>query len=147
MPIKFPPPPFLTNTSPEYQRLNRWLLDIQSILNSSGGIDPDQVAGLAATTAQVVTNTGDITTLSGQIAAINTHLTTIDGEITTINGQITALNAAVVALQANPIVRRGTGAPAAGLGSVGDWYGDPAGAAGSRIWIKTAVGTWTAFPF
>jgi hypothetical protein len=44
-------------------------------------------------------------------------------------------------------VHNGTGAPAAGLGAVGDWYGDVAGAAGARVWIKTGVATWTAFPF
>ena|ERR1700720_4722994 len=41
----------------------------------------------------------------------------------------------------------GTGAPAAGLGAVGDWYGDVAGGAGARIWIKTGASAWTAFPF
>jgi hypothetical protein len=44
-------------------------------------------------------------------------------------------------------LHNGTGAPAAGLGAVGDWYGDVAGGVGARVWIKTGVSAWTAFPF
>lgn len=144
MTLKIPPPPPMAVKD---QALNRWLLEITSILNSTGGIDPASVDGLAATTAQVGTNTTSITTISAQIVTINGQLVTLNTSVTTLNGQVATLNAAVAALQANPVVRFGAGAPAAGLGSVGDWYGDPAGGAGARIWIKTAVATWTPFPF
>lgn len=141
---KVPPPPPLAVKD---QTLNRWLLELTAILNNTGGIDPSSVVGLAATTAQVGTNTTSIAALGTQVATLSGQVATINAQIATLNGQIATLNVAVLALQANPIVRRGAGAPAAGLGAVGDWFGDVAGAAGARVWIKTAVGVWTAFPF
>jgi hypothetical protein len=39
MTVKFPPPPYLTTQNPDTQRLNRWLIEIQSILNSDGSVN------------------------------------------------------------------------------------------------------------
>lgn len=114
MPQKVPPPPNIANADPA---LNRWLLELQSILNSSGDIDPSQVAGLAETEAQVTTNTHAIASLetttgsqSLQITALQSQVTANTNAIATINGQITTLQArnqvwtttaAPVALHAN----------------------------------------------
>lgn len=142
---KIPPPPFFSG--PEWQAFNRWLIELTSILSNEGGIDPNQVTGLPALFIEVTGNTSDIAALqtaqggqATQIAAIQTHLTTIDNEITTINGQITALGA-------RGEILNGVVDPAAGLGKVNDWYANTAGAAGHRIFVKTGVATWTAFPF
>lgn len=148
---KVPPPPPLAVSD---QALNRWLLSLTAILNSQGGIDPGSVVGLPATTAQVGVNTTDIATISGEVTALNAQVATINGQITTINGQIAALsgqvatlNGAVLALQANPVLFNGAAAPAAALGKIGDWYGNLTGGVGARVYIKTAAGVWSAFPF
>ena len=142
---KIPPPPFIVGA--DFQPLNRWLIEIQSILSNSGGIDPDQVNGLAATIALSIQNAADIVALQAQtgsntndIAAANAQIATINASIATINGQLTTLGARGELLF-------GAGAPAAGLGKVNDWYGDTAGGVGARVFIKKAVGVWTAFPF
>jgi hypothetical protein len=78
MPIKFPPPPFLTGQ--KFQGLNRWLLDIQSVLAASGLISPNSVDTLPATTAQVATNTANIATINGEIATLNTEVATLQAQ-------------------------------------------------------------------
>jgi hypothetical protein len=78
MPIKFPPPPFLTGK--QFQTLNRWLLDLQSVLANSGLIDPNSVETLPATTAQVATNTANIATINGEIATLNTEVTALQAQ-------------------------------------------------------------------
>lgn len=135
MALKFPPPPRMATA--ELQQLNRWLLEIQSILNSSGTIDPTTVDGLIALTNQVNTNTTNIGTNTTNIATIN-------GEITTINGEITTINTSIATLQARPLIRNGAGAPASGLGSNGDLYINNTGAVGSYLYGKIA-GAWVAF--
>lgn len=142
---KIPPP--IPLTGPEWQTFNRWLLELTSILSNEGGINPDEVAGLPELFTQVATNTADIIVLEagqtgqgGDIATLQTDVATINGEIATINGQITTLSNRAQVLN-------GAGAPAAGLGSVNDWYANIGGGVGARIYVKTAVGTWTAFPF
>jgi hypothetical protein len=141
---KIPPPPPIASTDPAF---NRWLLELTSILSDAGGIDPANIDGFTALQNQVEANSAAIsalqTTTGGQsadIAALEAQVTTLTGNISTINGQITSLSARGELLF-------GAGAPAAGLGKVNDWYGDTAGAAGARVWIKKAVGVWTAFPF
>ena len=138
MALKIPPPPLLTG--PQWQAFNRWLLELQSVLSNTGGIDPTEVTGLPAVITQVNTNTTDIATLEGgqggqgaQIAVLNSDVSTLQGEISTINGQITTL-------EANGVLRSGSGAPAGGLGNVLDWYGD---ITNHHVYVKTAVATWT----
>lgn len=142
---KIPPPPQLTG--PEWQAFNRWLLEVTSVLTNEGGIDPAEVTGLPALFVTVAgqalsiaalaltqgSQGGDITTLQGQVAAINISIATINGQITTLGARGELLF--------------GAGVPAGGLGKVNDWYGDTAGAVGARVFIKKAVGVWTAFPF
>lgn len=135
---KVPPPPQLTG--PQWQSFNRWLLEVTSILSNTGGIDPSEVTGLPAVIAQVGTNTTDISDLeSGQggnsaaITALQTNVTGIFSSLSTINGQLTTL-------EANPVVRNGSGVPAAGLGNVNDWYADTNN---KHIYVKTAATVWT----
>lgn len=128
--FKIPPPPDMGRDN---QRLNRWLLEIQSIFNTGGFIDPSQVQGLPETTAQVVQNTTDITTLEGETAG---NTTSID----TLNGQIVALQTQITALQSRSQVLNGIIAPVSGTGNVGDWYADTVGL---HIYVKTAPTVWT----
>lgn len=136
--LKFPPPPDMGRDN---QRLNRWLIEIQRLLNTEGLIDPSQVVDLPATYVTVGDNTLDIANLTvvvnalGSLVATNTvNIATIQTQILTIQGQITAL-------QARGEVLNGAGAPAAGLGKVNDWYADVS--ATKHIYVKTAVATWT----
>ena len=142
---KIPPPPQFTG--PEWQSFNRWLLEVTSVLSNTGGINPDQVDGLTALFNEVAVNTSDITILentqggqTAQINALQLQITALQNSVAIINGQITTLSARGELLF-------GAGVPAGGLGKVNDWYGDTAGAVGARVFIKKAVGVWTAFPF
>lgn len=146
MALKIPPPPYFA-VEKLLPGFNRWLLEMTSILSNQGGIDPSEVTGLPQVITQVGTNTTNITALEGQtggqgsaIAALQNEITVIDSEIATINGQITSLSSRAQLFN-------GVGAPNPGLGNVNDWYGNLTGAAGARVFIKTAVATWTAFPF
>lgn len=134
---KVPPPPPIANRDPT---LNRWLLELTAILNGQGTIDPSNVDGLPAVITQVGTNTAGIATLNTEVAALNTEVAALQTEVATLNTE-------VAVLQTNPVLRMGSTAPAAALGNVGDWYGNLTGAVGARVYIKTAVSTWTAFPF
>lgn len=143
MVAKIPPPPFLTGAL--YQ-LNRWLIEIQNILNAGGLIDPSQVEGLPAVEAQVTQSASDILTLQTQVfsllaavASLVVQVATLNGQVSTINGQITTINGQIVTLQANGVVRFGAGIPANGLGNVGDWYADTSG---SHVYVKTGAITW-----
>jgi len=141
MVLKIPPPPQLTG--PQWQSFNRWLLELTSILANTGGIDPSQVSGLPELETQVATNTTNIATLEagqggqgGAITALQLQITFINSEIATINGQLTTL-------ESNAVVRNGSGAPGAGLGSNGDLYLNNTGGAGTRLYGKIG-GAWTA---
>ena len=142
---KIPPPPQFTG--PEWQSFNRWLIEVTSILSNTGGINPEEVDGLIGLFSQVATNTANIaalaTTQGGQAALI----LSLQGQINTLTLGLAAANSSITTLSARGELLFGAGAPAAGLGKVNDWYGDTAGAVGARIWIKKAVGVWTAFPF
>ena len=127
--LKFPPPPTLPVA---LQPLNRWLIELQSILNSSGLIDPSNVQSLPATIAQVVANTASIGVLNGEIGVL-------DGEVAANTASIVTLNGEVATLQARNQVLNGTIAPVAGLGADGDWYADTAGL---HIYVKV-TGAWT----
>lgn len=135
---KVPPPPQLPLSFGAFgQQLNRWLLEIQSILNSGGTIDPSSVDGLPALFTQVATLATEVTTLSGQVA-------TLSGQVTTLTGQVAANTAAITVLQSFGAVRNGSGAPSAGLGANGDLYINNTGSAGSNLYAKIS-GSWVAF--
>ena len=143
--LKFPPPPTLTD--PKFQALNRWLIELQSILNSSGLIDPTSVEDLPQTIAQVATLNGEVATLNGEVATLNGEVATLNGEVATLNSEVATLNSEVATLngevatlQARSQVLNGIVAPATGLGNVGDWYADTVGL---HIYVKTGVATWT----
>ena len=141
---KIPPPPLLASRD---QALNRWLLELTALLNSTGGIDPGNVTGLPAAIAQVGVNTANIATLNGEVATNTANIATNTASIAVNTANIGTLNGEVTTLQANGVLLNGAGAPAAGLGKVGDWYGNLGGGVGARIYIKTGVATWSAFPF
>ena len=138
-PQKFPPPPQLTG--PQFQPLNRWLLELQSALSNAGGIDPNNIPGFATLETQVAANTAAITTLEGTSGSLSARVTTLEATVAAISGEITTINATLTALSARAQVLNGSGAPGAGLGNVNDWYADTSGS--HHIYVKTAVSTWT----
>lgn len=140
MTLKIPPPPTLAG---QFQQLNRWLLEIQSILNNQGNIDPSSIAGLtalflqvAALQIQVDTNTANIVTNTADIA-------TNAANIVTNTNDIAALAVRVTALEARSQILNGGGVPGAGLGINGDLYINNSGGAGTRLYSKIA-GAWVA---
>jgi len=160
MVLKIPPPPPIAIADPT---LNRWLLEITAIFNAQGGIDQTSVTGLPATTAQVATNTTNIASNEAAIVAETARAEAAEALLAPLaspaltgtptaptpgaGDNTTKLATTAFVQTRGGALHNGTGAPAAGLGLVGDWYGDPAGGAGARVWIKTGVSTWTAFPF
>lgn len=149
---KIPPPPFLTggNQQPDWQAFNRWLLEVTSVLSNEGNINPDEVEGLPLLFSQVATNTVDISALEGTTGGQSFEITALQNQISGpggINDQIGVINGQLTTLAARAQVFNGVTAPAAGLGNVNDWYARVGGAVGARIYIKTAIGTWTPFPF
>lgn len=139
-----PPPPF---AGPEWQAFNRWLLELTSILSNQGGITPEQVDGLPAVINQVGTNTSDIADLNIRVNDQTGSIGALQLEINTINNDLIVVNGALTSLGARGEVLNGVIDPGPALGKVNDWYANTAGAAGHRIFVKTAVATWTAFPF
>lgn len=125
---KIPPPPLLT--SPELQKVNRWLLEIQQIINAGGLIDPGQVQGLPALFAQVAANTLNIASNAASILA-NT-------------AAITALTARVVTLEARNQILNGIIVPLPALGNDGDLYVNSLlPGAGANLYFKQ-LGAWVA---
>jgi hypothetical protein len=139
-----PPPPF---SGPEWQVFNRWLLELTGILGNEGGINPDEVSGLPALFTAVAVNTASIAALQGSSGSQAAAITTLQGQVTTLFASLATVNGQITTLNARGELLFGAGLPAAGLGKVGDWYGDTAGAAGARVFIKKVVGVWTPFPF
>jgi hypothetical protein len=140
MALKIPPPPPIANKDPAF---NRWLLELTSILNASGGIDPSSVTGLPAVEAQVTTNTANIATLQGTTGGQGSAITTLQGQVTTINGEIVTINGQLTTLGARNQVLNGAGVPAAGLGNNGDLFLNNTGGAGTRLYGKIA-GAWVS---
>ena len=131
---KIPPPPLVT--TPELQSLNRWLLEIQSILDAAGGIDPAQIPGYDGLAETVAAQGVDITDLQGSVASIATQLADL-------TARVTAAESSITSLAARNQVYNGTAAPAGALGVDGDWFYNRSGAAGARLYIKVA-GSWSA---
>jgi hypothetical protein len=145
MPLKLPPPPQLPVSFGGFgQQLNRWLLEIQSILNSQGLIDPSQVDGLPALFTQVATNTADIATNTADIATLNAEVATNTANIATNTADIATNAANITALQARNQILNGNGVPAAGLGNDGDLYINNTGGVGTFLYGKIG-GAWQAF--
>lgn len=141
MVLKVPPPPTLPA---QYQQLNRWLIELQSILNSQGTIDPDNVAGLAALIAQVAALAAQVATLATEVVTLTAEVATNTANIATNTANIATNTAAITALQANSVVLNGSGVPASGLGDNGDLYINNTGGAGTNLYAKIA-GAWVAF--
>lgn len=134
---KVPPPPSIANSDPAF---NRWLIELTAILNAGGGIDPNTIPGFTSLSNQVDANTTDITTLQNAMALAQ-------AQIAALTLSVAIANSAITTLSARAQVFQGSGAPAGALGAVNDWYANVGGGAGARIYIKTAPGTWTPFPF
>jgi len=122
-------------TDPQFQQLNRWLIEIQSILNSQGQIDPDNIVGLPTTYNQVGDNTVDIQTLFAAVQAQSVAINSNTANIATNTANIAALAARNQVY--NDVV-----APDNALGIVGDWYART-DVGNKHIYVKTAVATWT----
>ena len=144
---KVPPPPSLPV---QFQQLNRWLLELQNILNGQGLIDPTNVAGLvaligqvAANTAGIVSNTANIASNTASIATLTAQVAANTASITTNTANITTNAANIATLTARSQVRNGSGVPAAGLGSNGDLYINNTGGAGTHLYGKVG-GAWVA---
>lgn len=140
MAIKIPPPPPIASQDPT---LNRWLLELTSILNTGGGVDPNSVTGLAATTAQVATNKANITTLQNSVTGNSGDIGTLQTQVAALNSQIVTINSTLTTLSARNQILNGSGVPAAGTGNNGDLYINNTGAAGTRLYAKI-TGAWTA---
>jgi len=144
MPQKVPPPPPIATQDPQ---LNRWFLELTAILNDSGGIDVSSVTGLDVVVADVTQNTNDITALQSGSAGQSASITALNSQVGALQVQVASLATTVAALSSRAQVFNGTVNPAAGVGNIGDWYANTAGAVGNRIFVKTGVATWFAFPF
>ena len=146
MVAKFPPPPTLPQ---QFQQLNRWLIELQSILNSQGLIEPDQVDGLPALFTQVAALATQVAALAAQVAtntaniATNTaNIATNTANIATNTANIATNTANIATLAARNQILNGTGAPGAGLGNNDDMYIDNGGSTpGDLLYIKIA-GAW-----
>lgn len=142
---KIPPPPMFT--TPEFQAFNRWLLEVTSILSNEGGIAASEVDGLLAAYADIAANTLDIAALTTTQGDQATEIANIQGDITNLQSAIGVINGQITSLSSRAQVLNGVGVPAGALGNINDWYGNVGGGVGARIYIKTAVATWTPFPF
>lgn len=145
MPLKLPPPPQLPTAFGGFgQQLNRWLLEIQSILNSQGLIEPDEVDGLPALFVQVAALATQVAALAVQVAALAVDVATLTAEVATLTTEVADLETRVTALETRNQVRNGAGVPAAGLGNNGDLYINNTGSAGTNLYAKIG-GAWVAF--
>lgn len=144
MTLKLPPPPPIASSDPAF---NRWCVELLSILSNTGGIDPNSVQGLPEVIAQSAANAADITVLQGEVGGNTLNISTLQGQVAALTAAVATINGQITTLSARGELLFGAGPPAAGLGKVNDWFGDTAGAAGARVWIKKAVGVWTPFPF
>jgi hypothetical protein len=147
MTIKFPPPPQLPISFGGFgQRLNRWLIEIQSILDSQGLIDPSNVNGLPALFTQVATLAGEVATLTAEVATNTADIVTNTANIATLTAEVAANSAAITALQARNQILNGAGVPISALGNNGDMYINNTGGgigANNNLYAKIG-GAWSA---
>ncbi len=145
MALKLPPPPQLPIAFGAFgQQLNRWLLEIQSILNSQGLIDPAEVEGLPALFTQVVALAGEVATLATEVVTLTAEVVTNTANIATNTAAIATNTANIATLAARNQILNGAGAPGAGLGNNGDLYINNTGAPATYLYGKIA-GAWIAF--
>lgn len=145
MPLKLPPPPQLPTAFGGFgQQLNRWLLEIQSILNTQGLIDPDEVDGLPALFIQVAALATQVAALAAQVATLVTDVAALATEVAANTAAIATNTANIVTLTARNQILNGSGVPAAGLGNNGDLYINNTGAPATFLYGKIA-GAWVAF--
>ncbi len=139
MVLKIPPPPQFSGE--QWQLFNRWLLELQSILAASGGIDTTQIPGYAELQAAVGGNTGDITGLQGEVTVLQSQMLTANANIGSLQTSALTFASEIATLQGNALVRNGSGVPSAGLGNNGDLYIDDNYPATNRLYAKIA-GVW-----
>ena len=137
MTLKIPPPPFLTG--PQYAGFNRWLLELTSILQATGGIDPNSVAGLAEVIAQSAANAAAIVVLQALTASQGADISTLQGDVTTLQGDVVTINSALTTLGARAQLFNGSGAPAGALGNINDQYTD---ITNKHIYTKIGATAW-----
>lgn len=143
MVAKVPPPPQLPL---QFQQLNRWLIELQNILNAGGFIEPDQVDGLAefiaSTNLSLAALQNQLTNLANRTTLLETAVTQNSADIANLQVIIAALQIQVNALTARSSTLNGVGAPSGALGSNGDLYVDSAlPGAGANLYVKFS-GTW-----
>jgi len=117
MPQKIPPPVGIAKDDPA---LNRWLVELTSILNASGIVSIANVTGLEA-------------------ATLEQEITTINGEILTINNKQATFNTTLAFFLLQNKVFNGPLAPVT-LQRDGDWYAQTGAA--KHIYVQVA-GVWT----
>lgn len=145
MALKLPPPPMLPVSFGGFgQQLNRWLLEIQSILNDQGLIDPGSVDGLPALFTQVAENTENIATNTANIATNAANIATNTANIATNTANIATNTANIATLTARNQILNGNGAPTGALGNDGDLYINDTGGVGTFLYGRIA-GAWVAF--
>jgi len=134
MVLKIPPPPHLANADPE---LNRWLLELQAILNNQGAISPQSIQGLQETETQVAANTSDIATLEGTTGSQGAAINALQTQVNTNTNSITSLNSSVTTLASRNQVWNDIAAPVV-LHANGDWFADTSN---KHIYVQVA-GAW-----
>lgn len=138
MAIRIPPPPPLARTDPA---LNRWLIEVASILSAAGGgVDPNQIVGFPELILQVAALSTTVTSVQTSVINLQSQINTINDALTVINNEISAIQNDVTALQNRGEILNGTAfPPAVGLGKNDDWYASTA--ATKHIYVKVA-GAW-----
>ena len=137
---KLPPPPPVALNDPV---LNRWFIELTSILSAGGDIDPNSIAGLTTAYAQIATNTTNISNLQGTTGGQAGDIAVLQGQVAALTTSLATLSGTVTSLAARNQILNGAGAPGAGLGNNGDLFINNIGGAGTRLYGKIG-GAWVA---